>query len=823
MIQYPISTLADWLGETASIAVPETISIREILYDSRRINTPEDSLFVALITPRNNGHRFIEGLIRQGVVNFIVQEMPSNDLRQQANFICVPNTLLALQHIATQHRISFTLPVLAITGSNGKTCVKEWLFETLREDLNIIRSPKSFNSQIGVPLSVWQIQPEHELAIIEAGISAPGEMTALAKIIQPTLGIFTNIGNAHAENFASIHQRISEKMNLFDSVETLLCCADHEAIISEATRRNISCRTWGKSQKAHLQIISEERIGTHTHVILYWNEQTFSLEIPFSDAASVENALHVTLALLHLHVSPEKIQPRILQLHPVEMRLEYRKGIQGATIINDAWSADLESLRIALEAMEQVQQHQQRTLILSDILESGKSPQELYTTVAEMLRRKGVKRLIGVGEQLMQAAPLFSGDNIFFPSTEALLQHLPAISFRNECILLKGARIFGFERIAAALQQKTHETVLEIHLSAMVSNLNFYRSKLKPGVKTMAMVKAFSYGSGSFEVANMLQFNSVDYLAVAYADEGIELRQAGIALPILVLSPEVESFATMIENRLEPEIYSFRMLDLFSREAIARKGFDGQPIRIHIKFDTGMHRLGFEEKDIPELIHRLREIPQLETVAAFTHLVASGETAHEAFTQEQFTRFERYANALEKGLGKSFLRHVLNSSGISHYAHAQYDMVRLGIGLYGIGEPDEQQHLLPVSTFRTTISQIRNVAAGETIGYSRKGKVNQPSRIATLPLGYADGFLRKLGNGRATVSIHGKEAPTIGNICMDMCMVDISHIPEAQEGDSVIIFQNATDIFRLAGWLETIPYEVLTGVSERVKRVYFQE
>jgi alanine racemase len=423
----------------------------------------------------------------------------------------------------------------------------------------------------------------------------------------------------------------------------------------------------------------------------------------------------------------------------------------------------------------------------------------------------------------MQVANLFDIDKQFYPTTEALIQHLPSLSFKNECILLKGARIFGFERIASVLQKKTHETVLEIQLSAMVHNLNFYRSKLKSGVKTMAMVKAFSYGSGSFEVANMLQFNGVDYLAVAYADEGIELRQAGISLPILVLSPEVDSFPAMIENRLEPEIYSFRMLELYSAAAISRNGFDGQPLRIHIKFDTGMHRLGFEEADIPQLINQLQATPHLDTVAVFSHLAASGDSEHAAFTHEQISRFDRCSKALELGLDKTLIKHLLNSSGITNYYENQYDMVRLGIGLYGIGDENDQDSLLPVSTLLTSISQIRKLNAGETVGYSRKGILNKPSRIATLPIGYADGFLRKLGNGNAKLRVQGIEAPTIGNICMDMCMIDVTNIPSAKEGDQVVIFENAQDIRTMAKWLDTIPYEVLTGISERVKRVYFQE
>ena len=823
MNSYSIKILANWLNTEASISRPLQINISDLIFDSRKINSPETSLFFALVTSRNDGHRFIETLIKQGVVNFVVQHEIEKNLIGKANFIRVENTQKALQEIAGKHREAFTYPVVAITGSNGKTIVKEWANEALRNTLNIVRSPKSFNSQIGVPLSVWQMKTEHEMALFEAGISAPGEMIALAQIIHPDIGIFTNIGNAHAENFKNQEEHISEKLILFENCKALICCADHTEIVLAAQKLGIPCVLWGKNQNAQLNIVSENCVANQTHITLNWKDEHFELIIPFINAASVENALHVTMLLLYLGHSPDFICKQIRQLHSIEMRLEFRNGINGCTIINDAWSADIESLKIALDAMQQIQQHTNRTLILSDILESGKPNEVLYKEVADLIKRKGVTRFIGVGEQLLHAAHFFEIDKQFFPSTESLIQHLPSLAFKNECILLKGARIFGFERIASALQKKTHETVLEIQLSAMVHNLNFYRSKLNPGVKTMAMVKAFSYGSGSYEVANMLQFNGVDYLAVAYADEGIELRQAGISLPILVLSPEVDSFSAMIENRLEPEIYSFRMLELFSAAAMARNGFDGQALRIHIKFDTGMHRLGFEEADIPQLIDQLQATPHLETIAVFSHLAASGDSEHAAFTQEQISRFERYSKALELGLGKTLIKHLLNSSGISHYQEAQYDMVRLGIGLYGIGEIENQNFLLPVSTLLTSISQIRELNAGETVGYSRKGILNKPSRIATLPIGYADGFLRKLGNGNAKLRVHGIEAPTIGGICMDMCMIDVTNIPSAKEGDQVVIFENAQDIRALAKWLDSIPYEVLTGISERVKRIYFQE
>lgn len=822
MISCDFNRISSILHAPIQGAAIASLGIHELCYDSRKVVNPANCLFIAIKTDRNNGHKYIPDLIRLGVKHFLVQETPSNDMLSEASFIVVENTLSALQNLAQHHRAELNIPVIGITGSNGKTIVKEWLFQCLNSIYTIARSPRSYNSQIGVALSILPIEKQQNLAIIEAGISLPGEMDALQQMIQPNIGIFTNMRSAHAENFASAAHHIQEKMKLFAQVETLVCSSAYPEIIREAKNQDIPLFTWGFNAGDNLRILSKTASAGKTVLTLSTPSTEFDIQVPFSDEASIENALHVVALQLLLKVDIAFIQKGLQALQAIEMRLEIRKGIRQCTIINDTWSADLDSLRIAMEAMEQ-QPHDKRTLIISDVFESDQNEVALYKTLAELCRQKKIQRIIGVGEKIAQYASFFEGEKSFYLSTEALLERLPAIEFRQECILLKGSRIFEFERIAAQLQEMSHETVLEINLSALLSNLNTYRSLIGPNVKTMAMVKAFAYGSGSIEIANLLQFHGVDYLAVAYADEGIALRRAGISLPILVLSPELESFSSMIEYGLEPEIYSFRILDAFINAVVSRGGFDGKPARIQIKLDTGMHRLGFEEQDLDALIERLKATNMIEVVGIFSHLVASGEPEHDGFTRLQIERFEKWSSKIQASLNSSAFRHLLNSSGISRFPEARYDLVRLGIGLYGIAEDVEQNFLSDVSALKTTISQIRTVAPGESVGYSRKAMLNRTSSIATLPIGYADGFLRKLGNGKSYVMIHGKPAPTVGNICMDMCMVDVTDIPEAREGDIAVIFATANDIKRIANQLETIPYEVLTSISERVKRVYIQE
>lgn len=821
MARYSIDQLAKMSNADLRSGSTFCNTVSYLLYDSRKLSHPQETLFVALKTSRNDGHKYISSLYTLGVRNFLVETIPDEIHFEEANFLIVKNSLKALQEIATNHRSKFSFPIIGITGSNGKTIVKEWLYSLLRPDYNIARSPKSFNSQLGAALSLWNFGLDHNLGIIEAGISHPEEMAILQKMIRPTSGIFTNIGSAHAENFSSQTEKINEKLVLFKDVDLLIYCADN-TIIAEQIHKNFSGKTfsWGFNEPADLHVNTslDKKV-----FVLTFSGQTISLKMPFSDQASIENCLHCVAWMIANDCNISTISDRIQKLDAPEMRLQILQGRNNCTIINDAWIVDVDSLQLALQLLTQQPKNLKRTVILSDILESGMNADRLYHQVAEILNLHQIKKLIGVGEIIGEKMKAFNGEKFFFPSTEALMNTFPVLPFQNEAILLKGARIFEFEKVASALQLKTHETVLEINLSNLIHNLNYYRSKLPPNVKLMAMVKAFSYGSGSVEVANVLQFSGADYLAVAYADEGLELRRAGINLPIMVMSPEAESIIPMIENRLEPEIYSFKVLHQFLHAIKVRNGFDSEELRIHLKLDTGMHRLGFEKKDLPELIELLNQHDQVGVSSVFSHLAASGEAQHDDFTKSQIEKFKQYADQIEKGTKKTFLKHILNSGGITRHPEAAFDMVRLGIGMYGIGELHEQAKLETVGKLSTMISQIRTVEEGESVGYSRKAVMKVTSRIATIPIGYADGFSRKLGHGNFEVKIHGIKAPTVGSICMDMCMIDVTHIPQASEGDKVVIFENAQDIRSMAETLETIPYEVLTNISPRVKRVYFQE
>lgn len=798
--------------------------IKHLLLDSRRLSSPDNSLFFAIKGERNDGHKFIVDLYQKGIRNYVVSESTAVFSRMKdCTVYLVSDTLDALQKLAKYHRAQFSIPVVGITGSNGKTIVKEWLFQLIREDKNIVRSPKSYNSQVGVPLSVWEMQPDNELAIFEAGISKPKEMEQLQKIIAPTLGIITNIGQAHSENFESEVQKVNEKLLLFKNCDTLIFCKDYPIISQQladtADKLKPQLFSWSRKSKADLQIGRIEKFSNETKIQGIYRNDFLSITIPFTDDAYIENAIHCWAFLLLLEYNNSVIQNRMHLLSPVAMRLELKEGMNNCSIINDSYNSDLGSLAIALDFLNQQKQHNKRTLILSDILQSGKDETQLYKEVADLLQKKKVHRLIGIGEAISHQAKAFSGEKSFYFSTAEFLNRYNPSFFKDETILLKGARAFGFEQISKLLQQKAHETVLEINLNAFVHNLNYYRSIIDKKTKLMAMVKAFSYGSGSFEIANILQFQRIDYLAVAYADEGIELRKAGITTPIMVMNPEEQSFDSMLNYDLEPEIYSFRMLGIFS-EVVRR---NGKTTLIHIKLDTGMHRLGFEEKDVPELIVRIKNNKYLRVNSVFSHLAASDEKEHDLFTKEQIESFKEMSNQIQKHFEYPILRHILNSSGIARFGDAQFEMVRLGIGMYGISSNEyEQMNLQNVSTLKTIVSQIKTVSPPDTVGYSRKGIISKPTRVATVPIGYADGYNRKLGNGIGKMLINGQFAPTLGSICMDMCMLDITEL-NVSEGDEVIVFGDNYSISQMAKDMGTIPYEVLTNVSRRVKRVYYQE
>jgi alanine racemase len=814
-------------GQAAGGRITDTL-VKDILIDSRKLVAPGHSIFFAIETKRNDGHRYIDELFQKGLRNFVVTRSPGEpDKYEGANFIIVNNVLQALQTLAKAHREKFNIPIIGITGSNGKTIVKEWLYQLMSKDLKILRSPKSYNSQIGVPLSVWQLDDKTEMAIFEAGISEPDEMDKLQSIIKPTIGIFTNVGEAHGENFMSIQQKAGEKLKLFTKVDTLIYCLDHsdirEIIIRSELLKNIKFFTWSRKQEANLMIQKVVRSSNSTTISSIFLGQPLEIRIPFTDEASIENAIHCWATMLYLGMKPELIAPRFGKLTPIAMRLELKDGINHCTIINDSYNSDINSLDIAIDFLNQMANHKNRTIILSDILQSGKDEDDLYSRIAEIIHDKNINRIIGIGPAISRQEDKFNIEKAFYVSTDEFLRKYPYTSFSNEVILLKGARLFRFEEISNALQQKTHETVLEINLDALVHNLNHYRSLLNPETRIMAMVKAFSYGTGSFEIANALQFHRIDYLAVAYADEGVDLRKAGIIAPIMVMNPDEQSFDAMIKHNLEPEIYSFRILGLL--EKAIRKNFlpDNRPVKIHVKLDTGMHRLGFMEEDLPELICRLLANNLVYTQSVFSHLSASEDPGEDAFTRLQIERFSGMSSQIISALDHPVLMHILNSAGTLRFPEAQFDMVRLGISLYGIaGDGLEQKKLENVSTLKSTISQIKSVHPDETIGYNRSYRASHEMRIAIIPIGYADGLSRRLGNGRGKLLINGKLAPIVGNVCMDMCMADITGI-NAGEGNEVIVFGKGRSIIQLAKEMETIPYEVLTSISKRVKRVYYHE
>jgi len=807
------------------------MEIEQLSTDSRRIAFPATTLFFALQTERRDAHMFIPELYKRGVKNFVVIEEFNTGEFKGANFLFCANTLEALQKLAAYHRKQFNYPVIGITGSSGKTIIKEWLYQLLSPDFNIVRSPRSYNSQVGVPLSVWQMNETYNLAIFEAGISMPGEMAKLAGIIRPTLGIFANIGAAHSEGFENDQEKVEEKIQLFKGTSAIIWCADH-ALVNEVLtnqsnagylvtgKRSSGEFSWGSKENALVKIIGEKQ-KDKTIVTLSYDNERKRLIIPFTDDASVENALHCYCACFLMNLSHEAIAERMLQLQPVEMRLQLLHAINNCVVINDSYSFDISSFATALDFLSQQQQLVQKTAIISDI--PAARDEHAYQQVVSMLEAKHIYRLITIGPEWGRLNQLWQ--NRFavtqhFDDTNSFIKNFSSNHFRNEAILLKAARLFEFEKIATLLEKKVHQTVLEIDLTAIIHNLNQYRSRLNKGVKIMAMVKAFAYGSGSPEIASLLQFHKVEYLAVAYADEGVELRKAGISLPIMVMNVDHAAFETLIQYNLEPELFSFGILKSFI-VFLERQGLQQYPV--HIKLDTGMHRLGFEQTDMEALSTILQQQKQVAVQSVFSHLAASEDAAEDAFTKHQSATFEACCVQIKAAIGYSFTRHISNTAAIFRNPALQYDMVRLGIGLYGIDSVQEKQPgLQTAATLKTTIAQLRKVKAGDTIGYNRRGKTIRDSLIATIRIGYADGFSRKLGLGNGKVFIRGKMAPVIGSVCMDMTMVDVTGIDDVREEDEVEIFGKHISVQEVAAWCGTIPYEVLTGISQRVKRVYIE-
>lgn len=799
-----------------------------LLTDSRSLCFPEETLFFALKTERHDGHAYIPELYRRGVRNFVVTGMPEGyaDGYPEANFLKVTDARKALQRLAERHRDEFNVPVVGITGSNGKTVVKEWLYQLLSPYKYVTRSPRSYNSQTGVPLSVWLMNEQTEVGIFEAGISQPGEMQALRDIIQPTIAVLTNIGAAHQENFASKEEKCREKTVLFHDAETIVYNADDELIrrtVAESAYKGEPLYYSMVDKKAPVFIADVTKGDTSTTVTyVYRQGYEEKYTIPFIDDASVANSITCAVVALKLGLSAGELAGGMARLEPVAMRMEVKQGRHGCTLINDSYNSDVNSLDIALDFMNRRPDHQgrRRTLILSDIFQSGETAADLYREVGSLVKKRGVQKFIGIGPELSQhsrAIPV--AEKFFFSSVDAFLRSEVFRSMRDEVILIKGARAFGFDRITDLMVQKVHETVLEVNLGALVENLNYYRSFMKPETKLVCMIKADAYGAGSVEIAKTLQDHRVDYLAVAVADEGATLRRNGITANIMIMNPEMTAFKTMFDYDLEPEVYSFRLLDALIKAA-EKEGITDYPV--HIKIDTGMHRLGFDPlHDMDALISRLKHQSAVIPRSVFSHFVGSDSDSFDDFSAHQFELFDKASKQLQAAFKHKILRHIDNSAGIEHFPNRQLDMCRLGLGLYGI-DSRNNEIIHTVSTLKTTILQLRRVPAGDTVGYSRKGTIDHDSIIAAIPIGYADGLNRHLGNRRGYCLVNGKRAEYVGNICMDVAMIDVTGV-DCKEGDTVEIFGEHLPVTVLSDILDTIPYEVLTCISNRVKRVYFQD
>jgi len=797
-------------GDSAKVII-DTVSI-----DSRSMQNNKNTLFFALVGPNNDAHIYIKALIEKGVHTFVVTYIPEG-LSDKATYFVVENTLDALQRFATYHRSLFKFPVFGLTGSNGKTIVKEWLNFLLSPDFNIIRSPKSYNSQVGVPLSVISINDKHNLGIFEAGISKMNEMEKLEVIIKPTIGIITNIGSAHDEGFIDLEKKIKEKLKLFKNSKLIIY--QKNKVVDALIDPKMQSFSWSDNDETADVFVIKKAIQDKTLLKIRNAKSNFEIEIPFQDDASIENSITCLMVLLSFKYDTKTIQKRMKWLYPVEMRLKVKNGINNTTLIDDSYSSDFQSLKIALDFLESQKQYKNKTLILSDIFQSGLSDEKLYSKVSQLIVSNKINRVIGIGETISTFKHKFT-NCITFKNTADFFLNFNKLNFINETILIKGARHFQFEEIVAALEEKTHETVLEINLNSISHNLSFFKSKLKPTTKMMVMVKAFGYGSGGFEIAKLLEHHKVDYLGVAFADEGISLKNTGIKLPIMVLNPETTSFSSIIQYKLEPEIYSLKGLNAFLKIAEKRKL---KHFPIHIKLDTGMHRLGFEEENINELIAILKDNNCVIVKSILSHMATSDDIKHKDFAHSQINLFEKLSSKLMAELQIQPIRHLLNTSGISNFSQAQYDMVRLGIGLYGISnDAEEQKYLENVGTLKSIISQIRSIETGESVGYGRRFVAEKPMRIATIPIGYADGISRHWGNGVGFVIINNQKAPIVGSICMDMLMVDITEI-NCKEGNAVIIFGKSPTVIEIAKKLDTIPYEILTSISQRVKRIFYRE
>ncbi len=787
--------------------------------DSRSLPGIDNVMFIAIRGERHDGNDYIRELYERGVRSFLADRKPQSDFPEDATFCIVKDSLSALQSLAAERRKKFHGRVIGITGSNGKTIVKEWLSQMLQHEMSVVRSPRSYNSQLGVPLSLWQLSDRYRIAVIEAGISLPGEMAKLEKMIMPDIGILTNIGPAHRENFSSDRVKLKEKLQLFRHSGKLVFRSDTfvDEIRTGDYLHDLGAEkiSWALEGEALYRCKISTTENSRRMLEMVTGQDCYSFILPFSDDASVENLVHCIVVMKELGIAFSRIDQLLQMLEPVEMRLETLKGVFGSTLVSDVYNSDLAGLKVALDVLMQQQSHAKRMVILSDLYQSGLQDRVLYLEVAGLLRFKDVHRVFCIGNSISGQRDLFPVDTKFFPDTKSFIREFDPKEIEHAAVLIKGARKFHFEDITRQLQLQFHKTVLEINISEMVNNLNYFRSLLKPSTRVMVMVKALSYGAGSHEIAGFLQHEKIDYLAVAFPDEGIRLRKSGVQLPVMVMNTDPGDYKKVLENRLEPEIYNREGLERLLKDC-RYLGLSGQPV--HIKLDTGMHRLGFEEKDLQWLSGQL-SASEIKVKSMFTHLVGSDDPSLDDFTRMQVAKLRKMAGLLKPIVGDSVLLHALNTSGIERFPELQMDMVRIGIGLYGQGT---KRKLEPVSAFRTIISQIRDVAPGEAVGYGRSGVVKRPSRIATIPVGYADGINRHLGNGNYSFFLNGEFAPTIGHICMDMTMLDITGI-KAGVGDQVELFGRNCTVSAMAEKLGTIVYEVLTGIPERVKRIYIME
>lgn len=818
MHPYTTHQIAEVVGGVIRPSHAADLAVGQITHDSRRIPRTSDQLFVALHGPRHDGHVYLSAAYDSGIRAFLVDQEQDYQAFPEATFILVKQTNEALQSWATFHRRRFSLPIIGITGSNGKTTVKEWLFQLLEEDFRIVRSPASYNSQVGVPLSVLQITPQDQLGIFEAGISEVDEMHKLAPIIDCTIGLFTNIGAAHAAGFNSLEEKIREKLQLFEATDILIYCKDHNLISEAVQETEVTTFSWSKLEPADLSILQIKTDKGQTQIKGQYQSQSIEIEIPFIDQASIENAIHCWAVLLYLGIEPERISQRMRLLKRLELRLALRAGINHCMLIDDTYNADLTSLKNALRFLDQQPKHLPRSVILSDLLQSGLVPTQLYQQIADLIQAAKVEKLIGIGHKVSVLAEFLPSkvETHFFRDTASFLREDLTQYFSNEIILLKGARSFAFDRISQALSAQQHRTVLEVNLEALSANLLAFQQALRPATKVMVMVKAAAYGIGSLEVARRLAYLGVDYLAVAYVDEGVKLRQGGISLPILVLNPESSAFANLFRYELEPEVYTLDQLkDLHEYAELEQ-----EDLKIHLKLDTGMSRLGFSQEDLGDLMAYLQEHPQIQVNSIFSHLAASEDPHEDQFTERQVQVFQNGYKRISASLGYQPLRHILNSAGIARFPNHQMEMVRLGIGLYGILGEKSLLPLQAVLTLKATVSQLKWLEPGATVGYGRLGKITRRTRLATISIGYADGLPRQIDPEIYQVRIHGQAAPILGNVCMDMCMVDVTDIPEVQYKDEVIIFGELPKVEDLARASDRIAYEILTAISTRVQRLY---